>query len=151
MRLLAICGSLRAASINRGLLRAVQLCAPDGVECEIYPELGDLPLFNPDHEGHEPLVVKRLFAAVEAADGLVIASPEYAHGVTGSIKNLLDWLVVPDSRSPFVGAFGLYRLGERVSLFGVVQVYAHDDAISRNPIVSKDRFAFVLAGLVYKL
>src|SRR6185436_6732714 len=63
------------------------------------PALGDLPLFNPDLETGPPPPVARLRAAIAAADALVIASPEYAHGVTGTIKNALDWLV---SFEPFV-------------------------------------------------
>lgn len=93
MRLLAISGSLRAVSLNTRLLQALKICAPAGIDVQLYEELGALPLFNPDLEGHEPDVVRRLFRAVDGADALVIASPEYAHGVTGSIKNLLDWLV----------------------------------------------------------
>jgi NAD(P)H-dependent FMN reductase len=93
MRLLALCGSLRAASINAALLRAAARLAPAHVVIAIHPPLGDLPLFNPDLEADPPPAAARLHAAVAQADGLVIASPEYAHGVTGTIKNALDWLV----------------------------------------------------------
>jgi len=93
MRLLALCGSLRAASINAALLRAAARLAPAHVAIAIHPPLADLPLFNPDLEADPPPPVARLHAAVAQADGLVIASPEYAHGVTGTIKNALDWLV----------------------------------------------------------
>lgn len=55
--------------------------------------VGELPLFNPDLEFHVPSSVAQLRAEVAAADALLIASPEYAHGVTGTIKNTLDWLV----------------------------------------------------------
>jgi chromate reductase len=61
--------------------------------------LGQLPLFNPDLEIDAPSSVVRLRATIAAADALLIASPEYAHGVTGAIKNMLDWLV---SFEPFV-------------------------------------------------
>jgi len=99
MQFLALCGSLRAASINAALLRAAGRLAPPGVMLVLHPPLGDLPLFNPDLEADPPRPVARLRDAVEAADALVIASPEYAHGVTGTIKNALDWLV---SFEPFV-------------------------------------------------
>jgi NAD(P)H-dependent FMN reductase len=99
MQLLALCGSLRAASINAALLRAAECLAPAGVAIVRHPSLGDLPLFNPDLEADPPRAVVRLRDAVAAADALVIASPEYAHGVTGTIKNALDWLV---SFEPFV-------------------------------------------------
>jgi NAD(P)H-dependent FMN reductase len=93
MRILAISGSLRAASINSALLRAAGRLAPPGVEVMPCSVVGELPLFNPDLEGDPPPAVKRLHAQIAAAGALLIASPEYAHGVTGTIKNTLDWLV----------------------------------------------------------
>lgn len=93
VRLLAISGSLRAGSSNTALLRAAARLAPAGVEIVVYDKLGDLPHFNPDLEGAEPLVVKDFCAQVGAADGLVISTPEYAHGIPGVLKNALDWLV----------------------------------------------------------
>jgi chromate reductase, NAD(P)H dehydrogenase (quinone) len=93
MKILAISGSLRKASLNSALLRAVARLAPAPIHVELYHELGDLPLFNPDLEASDPPVVARLRAQIIAADALLIASPEYAHGVTGVIKNALDWMV----------------------------------------------------------
>lgn len=100
VKILALCGSLRAASLNARLLRAAARLAPAGVRVEVYEGAGELPLFNPDREAELPAAVRRLHAAVAGADALLIASPEYAHGVSGVIKNLLDWLV---SFEPFVG------------------------------------------------
>lgn len=57
------------------------------------PGLGDLPLFNPDLEPFPPAAVQAFRAAVGQADALLIASPEYAHGISGPMKNALDWLV----------------------------------------------------------
>ncbi len=93
IRLLAISGSLRAGSSNTILLRAAAKLAPAGVEIVVYDNLDDLPHFNPDLEGAEPPVVKDFWARVGAADGLVISTPEYAHGLPGVLKNALDWLV----------------------------------------------------------
>lgn len=93
MKVLAISGSLRAASINSGLLRTVARLAPPEIEVSACIVVGELPLFNPDLETQVPPSVARLRAQVAAADALLIASPEYAHGVTGAIKNALDWLV----------------------------------------------------------
>lgn len=59
----------------------------------IFPHAGELPLFNPDHDAHPPHVVQELYAWVDDCDAVVIASPEYAHGITGTMKNMLDWLV----------------------------------------------------------
>jgi len=93
MQFLGISGSLRAASLNSLLLRATARLTPDGVAMSVYPSLGDVPLFNPDLEATDPAPVKKLRNAIIAADALIIASPEYAHGVTGVIKNALDWMV----------------------------------------------------------
>jgi len=97
MRVLAISGSLRAASLNTALLRAVARIAPPGVEVVLYRGIGDLPLFNPDIEATDPAAVANLRAQIMAADALLIASPEYPHGVTGAIKNALDWMVGNES------------------------------------------------------
>jgi NAD(P)H-dependent FMN reductase len=103
MRILAISGSLRAESTNAALLRAAAALAPPGMEITFYSGLGDLPHFNPDLDGEgqePPPAVAALRSEVCASDGLLICSPEYAHGVPGSLKNALDWLVsFPD----FVG------------------------------------------------
>ena len=93
MKILAISGSLREASINTALLRAVACLAPAGITVELYRDLGNLPLFNPDIEATDPPVVASLRAKLIASDAVLIASPEYAHGVTGAMKNALDWMV----------------------------------------------------------
>ncbi len=96
MRVLTISGSLRARSSNTELLRAAALVAGPQWTFDQYDGLGTLPHFNPDldAEGTEPpQPVRDLRARVAAADALLICSPEYAHGVAGSMKNALDWLV----------------------------------------------------------
>lgn len=91
-RIIALSGSLRAASTNTALLREIAAGAPDGVSVEIF-SLGELPLFNPDHEQFPPELINSFRASVGEADAMIIASPEYAHGVSGVLKNALDWLV----------------------------------------------------------
>lgn len=93
MNILALSGSLRTASINSALLRAAARLAPPAVTVNVCNGLGELPLFNPDLEASPPDAVTAFRAHVADADALLIASPEYAHGVTGTIKNALDWLV----------------------------------------------------------
>ncbi len=96
MRLLAISGSLRAHSSNGELLCALARLAGPADQVEIYDGVGALPHFNPDldQEGMGlPASVAQLRRMIAVADGLVISSPEYAHGVPGSLKNALDWLV----------------------------------------------------------
>ena len=92
-RVLAISGSLRAASINSALLRLVVCSAPADFDARLFQGIGELALFNPDIEAAPPAKVVELWDEVTRADALVIASPEYAHGVSGVIKNALDWLV----------------------------------------------------------
>lgn len=98
MKVLAISGSLRAASVNSTLLRATARLAPAGIDVRVCAGIGALPLFNPDLESQVPAAVAKLREEVAEADALIFASPEYAHGVTGVIKNTLDWLV---SYAPF--------------------------------------------------
>ena len=93
MKILAISGSLRATSHNTALLRAVARLAPASINVVLYRGLGNLPLFNPDIEASDPAPVADLRSQILSADALLIASPEYAHGVTGAIKNALDWMV----------------------------------------------------------
>jgi len=100
VRILAISGSLRAASSNTALLRAAVLLAPEGVQITVYDGLGELPHFNPDLEVAEPPVVTEFRRLIRTSDGLLISSPEYAHGVPGVLKNALDWLVGGDE---FIG------------------------------------------------
>ncbi len=100
VKVLGICGSLRAASLNAALLRTAARIAPPGMQLRVLGSLGSLPLFNPDLEVQVPAAVAALRGAVDAADALLIATPEYARGVSGTIKNALDWLV---SHEGFVG------------------------------------------------
>ncbi|MFZ6874940.1 NADPH-dependent FMN reductase [Undibacterium sp. Di27W] len=96
MKILAICGSLRTASLNGMLIRAIARLAPADIEVLPYAGMGSLPLFNPDLDLIPPASVQDLKAQITAANVVLIASPEYAHGVTGVIKNALDWTVSSD-------------------------------------------------------
>ena len=93
IRILAISGSVRAASTNTALLRAAVKAAPEGVVVTLYAGLGELPIFNPDHTEDLPPAAAELRRLVLGCDGLLISSPEYAHGVPGGMKNALDWMV----------------------------------------------------------
>src|SRR3954467_11195962 len=89
---------IRKKSSNSALLRAAAALAPEGVEVSLYGNLGELPLFNPDLDGADlegigPAPVLDFRAHLAGADAILIASPEYAHGVTGVLKNVLDWEV----------------------------------------------------------
>lgn len=123
MRILGISGSLRKASINSMLLRAAKRLAPPDLELSIFGGVGELPLFNPDLEACLPSPVLALHDAVARADALLLASPEYAHGVTGAIKNTLDWLV---SFEPFSG--------KRVAILNASPRARHADAALRETL-----------------
>jgi chromate reductase len=94
MVILAISGSLRAGATNTALLRTAGAAAPDGISVVLYDGLGALPHFNPDDDGEvvHPAVAE-LRARIGAADALLLSTPEYAGGLPGSFKNLLDWTV----------------------------------------------------------
>ncbi|WP_331766678.1 NAD(P)H-dependent oxidoreductase [Embleya sp. NBC_00896] len=95
-RVLAISGSLRRNSDNSRLLTALPALAPPGMRFEVFPTLGELPLYNQDLDVHPELPsVRRLRAAIRAADGLVIATPEYNHSIPGVLKNAFDWASRP--------------------------------------------------------
>lgn len=94
VRVLAVSGSLRKASSNSALVSAAIRVAPVGVEVSVYGELAEVPPFNPDLDTDTaPVGVFRFRAALKACDAILISSPEYAHGVSGVLKNALDWVV----------------------------------------------------------
>ncbi len=94
MRVLAVSGSLREASSNTSLLRALVALAPAETAVAFSVPLDSLPFFNSDvEEAGLPPSVQAWRADVARADAIVLSSPEYAHGVSGVLKNALDWLV----------------------------------------------------------
>ncbi|MEH6910249.1 MAG: NADPH-dependent FMN reductase [Oceanicoccus sp.] len=92
LKLLALSGSLRATSYNAASIAAIKAIAASHIELAV-GDIGRLPLFNPDRENDEIPALDDLKIALNKSDGLIIASPEYAHGISGPLKNALDWLV----------------------------------------------------------
>lgn len=91
LKVLGICGSLRRKSFNMAGLRAAGELLPAGMSMQI-AEIGDIPLYNQDVlDAGMPDPVKRLRAEIVAADGVLIASPEYNFSVTPALKNAIDW------------------------------------------------------------
>jgi chromate reductase, NAD(P)H dehydrogenase (quinone) len=100
MNITAFAGSLRKESYNKALLRAAVESAPDQMEIRIF-DLEDIPLFNADVEKEgDPGRVPELKDAVRKADGLLIVTPEYNHGMPGVTKNAIDWLSRPPKDAP---------------------------------------------------
>ena len=95
VRVLAICGSLRRDSRNRRLLEIAAEMAPAGLHVELWDGLKEVPPFDEDDEHDPALSVRRLRAALAAADGVLIATPEYNGSLPGQLKNALDWASRP--------------------------------------------------------
>ncbi len=93
-KILAISGSLRSGSTNFSLLNACKTLCSQFADIKILEGLENLPFFNPDLD-KEPLEpkVSQLRKQIHQADALLISTPEYAHGIPGLLKNMLDWLV----------------------------------------------------------
>ena len=95
---LAIAGSLRRNGYNHRLLDVAARMAPAALHIDIYDALAQIPLFSEDLEtatNGGPDSVRQLRAAVAAADGLLIATPEYNQSLPGVLKNALDWMSRP--------------------------------------------------------
>ena len=96
IRIVALCGSLRSESLNRRALLAARDWASADCQIVLWEGLEGLPPFTPDLDRADepaPAPVEDFRRDVGAADGLLIACPEYAHGIPGAFKNALDWLV----------------------------------------------------------
>lgn len=91
MNVVAFTGSLRASSYNRSLLVQAERLAPEGMSIEIL-DVTDIPIYNWDLEQEGlPAAVSAFNAALEAADGILIATTEYNGVLPGSTQNLIDW------------------------------------------------------------
>ena len=98
-RILALAGSLRQGSYNRGLLRAAEELAPDWVAMRFF-DIGTLPFFNEDLEAAgEPETVRRFKEEISNANAVLIATPEYNGAVPGVLANAIDWASRPTGRS----------------------------------------------------
>lgn len=101
--IVGVCGSLRRASFNNMLLRAAAEAAPSGTSIEI-ASIRDIPLYDGDIEAEHgiPSPVQQLKERLAAADGLLIATPEYNNSLPGVLKNAIDWLSRPAADIPRV-------------------------------------------------
>jgi chromate reductase len=101
VRILGIAGSLRRGSHNRKLLRAARSALPPRVELVEWEGLGSLPIFDEDFEASPPAAVQAFLEAVDGADALLIATPEYNASVPGGLKNAIDWASRPWGQNSF--------------------------------------------------
>jgi chromate reductase len=99
LRIIGLCGSLRLASFNRGLLLAAAELLAERTEVEL-ADLTGLPEFNEDLEAEPSPRIGELKRMIDAADILLFATPEYNYSLPGWFKNVLDWLSRPPSTTP---------------------------------------------------
>jgi chromate reductase, NAD(P)H dehydrogenase (quinone) len=125
MRILGISGSLRRDSHNTALLRAAAGMLPPGAELEIFDGLRDVAPYDADMDTPELQGpgVDALKRAIERADAVLIATPEYNHSVPGVLKNALDWVSRPVNRSVLRGK-PVAVVGASTGLFGAVWAQA---------------------------
>ena len=123
MRILGLSGSLRRDSHNTNLLKAAGRLLPEGVELVVFDRLGEIPHFNEDYEASPPAAVLALKEAIEQADGLLVATPEYNHSLPGVLKNAIDWASRPIAETPLRGKPAAV-IGASTSLFGAVWAQA---------------------------
>ncbi|MEO7067303.1 MAG: NAD(P)H-dependent oxidoreductase [Rhodanobacter sp.] len=98
-------GSLREASINHRLARAVERLAPSSLHFDLV-QIGDLPLYNQDHDADYPAAGRRLKKQIEAADALLFVTPEYNRSIPGVLKNAIDLASRPWGTNSFAGKPG---------------------------------------------
>src|ERR1700736_1263141 len=101
--LLGLSGSLRRASNSTAVLRGLQDALAPKAALNIFP-LHGMPLYNEDDDAeHAQESVRALRSAIEASDGVIMISPEYNHGMSGVLKNALDWASRPFGQSALKG------------------------------------------------
>src|SRR5436853_4200912 len=126
MRVLAISGSLRAASHNTALLRAASELAPAGVEVELFTGLDRLPPYNEDHDTDlAPAEVTRLRAEIADADALLIATPEYNGTVPGQLKHAIDWASRPYGQNSSLWGKPAAVIGASTTDYGALWAQDH--------------------------
>jgi len=126
MRVLAISGSLRAASHNTALLRAAAELAPDGTEVEIFQGLESLPPYNEDRDTDEPPAeVAALRERIAAADAVLFATPEFNGSLPGQLKHAVDWASRPYGPPSSLWGKSVAVIGASVTDYGAIWAQDH--------------------------
>ncbi len=126
MRVLAISGSLRAASHNTALLRAAAELAPEGVELRLYERLESLPPYNEDRDTElPPAEVAALRRAIRDADAVLIATPEFNGTIPGQLKHAVDWASRPYGSSSALWGKPVAVIGASSTDYGAIWAQDH--------------------------
>ena len=133
MNIVAISGSLRKDSFNTKLLRAFAALAPEGTSVDVV-SIADLPLYNSELDAAFPSAAQALKDKVDAADAVILATPEYNRSMSGVLKNAIDWLSRPYGSNSFAGKPVLVcgvssgKIGTAVAQSHLKQVMVYLDA-----------------------
>jgi chromate reductase len=126
MRVLAISGSLRAASHNTALLRVAAERAPEGMEIELYDELESIPPYNEDRDTDVvPAAVAELRRRINEADAVLFATPEYNGTVPGQLKQVVDWGSRPRGTEAALHGKPVAVIGASMSDYGAMWAQDH--------------------------
>jgi chromate reductase len=126
MKILAISGSLRAASHNTALLRAAAELSPEEVEFELYQGLELLPPYNEDRDTDDPPAeVVRLRDAIEAADAVLFSTPEYNGTMPGQMKHAVDWASRPHGPDSALWGKPVAAIGASITDYGAMWAQDH--------------------------
>lgn len=136
----AFSDSLREGSYNTGLLLAAAEVAPSAIHVELF-DLHNIPMYDGDrdNDANRPIPVRALKRAIDEADAMLFASPEYNHSVSGVLKNAIDWVSRPAGRSPMAGKPAAI-MGATTGIWGTVRMQEHLSdilAATGSPVVLK--------------
>src|SRR5438067_10677944 len=126
MKVLAISGSLRAASHNAARLRAAAELVPKGTGFELYHGLELLPPYNEDRDTEDPPAeVARLREAIESADAVLFSTPEYNGTMPGQLKQAVDWASRPHGPDAALWGKPVAVIGASVTDYGAMWAQDH--------------------------
>jgi len=123
IRILGFAGSLRKNSYNKATLRAAQGLVPEGAALEIY-DLASIPLYNDDvREKGYPPEVQDFRSKIDAADAILMVTPEYNYSISGVLKNAIDWASRPPG--PPLGQKPCAIMGATQGMWGTTKAQHH--------------------------
>jgi len=119
--------------------------SPANVSIDLYDGLASLPHFNPDLDALELPIVRDFICKVRNSEGLIISTPEYAHGVPGTLKNAFDWLVSSDAfiKKPFMllnaSSRAIYAQQSLIEILKTMSGILIEQACATIPLLGKDK------------